>query len=137
MNSKRKVVKASEDLPAGALALPPCVPKSSSVLDTSTHPHRVPIVVIEKSAVADAKQETRKSVKGACEPKRTVYYVHPEYRMPEESKDKLDDAVASHVRAWEFKGDETLHPFWDVERLTEDGRRKTQRGAFNLTCEDK
>ena len=59
LNSKRKVVKASEDLPAGALALPPCVPKSSSVFDKSTHPHRVPIVVIEKSAVADGRPDTR------------------------------------------------------------------------------
>mgnify|MGYP001423694612 CR=1 FL=1 len=32
-------------------------------------------------------------------------YVHPEYRMPEESKEQLDDAVASGARAWEFKGD--------------------------------
>ena len=76
-------------------------------------------------------------MKGAYEPRRTVYDVHPEYRMPEESKEKLDDAVASHVRAWEFKGEETLHPFWAVERLTEDERRKAQKGAFNLTCEDK
>ena len=53
------------------------------------------------------------------------------------SNDKLDDAVASHVRAWEFKGDETLHPFWAVERLTEDERRKAQKGAFNITFEDK
>ena len=45
-----------------------------------------------------------------------AYYVHPEYRMPEESKEQLDDAVASHVRAWEFNGDETLHPFWAVGR---------------------
>ena len=30
-----------------------------------------------------------------------------------------------------------MHPFWAVERLTEDERRKAQRGAFNLTCEDK
>ena len=57
--------------------------------------------------------------------------------MPEESKEQVDDAVASHVRAWEFKGDETLHPFWAVERLTEDERRKAQKGPFNLTCEDK
>ena len=66
-----------------------------------------------------------------------AYYVHPEYRMPEESKEQLEDAVASGVRAWEFKGDETLHPFWAVERLAEDERRKAQKGAFNLTCEDK
>ena len=30
-----------------------------------------------------------------------------------------------------------MHPFWAVERLTEDERRKAQQGAFNLTCEDK
>ena len=59
LNSKRKVVKASEDLPVGTLALPPCVPKTSSVLDKSVHPHRVPIVVTEKSAVTDAKPGTR------------------------------------------------------------------------------
>ena len=52
--------------------------------------------------------------------------------MPEESKEKLDDEAESHARAWEFKGDETLHPFWAVERLTEDERRKAQKGAFNL-----
>ena len=63
--------------------------------------------------------------------------MHPEYRMPEESKEQLEAAVASGVRAWEFKGDETLHPFWAVERLTEDERRKAQKGAFNLKFEDK
>ena len=127
MNSKRKVAKASEDLPKGTLALPPCVPHTSRVYDRSTHPHRVPIVVTERPAVADGKPEVRLIGKGAFEPKRTVYYVHPEYRMPDESKDKLEDAVASHVRAWEFKGDETLHPFWAVKRLTEEERRRTQR----------
>ena len=62
--------------------------------------------------------------------------MHPEYKMPEEStvpeenkvpeesKEQVNDAVTSPVRAWEFKGDETLHPFWAVERLTEDERRK-------------
>ena len=64
LNSKRKAAKASEFLPTGALALPPCVPKSSSVLDKSTHPHRVPIQVIEKSAVADGKPDVRVGTKG-------------------------------------------------------------------------
>ena len=128
LTKNRKVVKSSEDLPAGTLALSPCVPKTSSVLDKSVHPHRVPIVVSEKPAVADGTPPgTRLSAKSPRETKRTVYYVHPEYKMPEESKDKLDDAVKSNVRAWEFTGDETLHPFWAVERLTEEGRKKAQR----------
>ena len=78
LNSKRKAAKASENLPIGALALPPCVPKSSSVLDKSTHPRRVPIQEIEKSAVADGKPDVRVGTKWKLEPKRNIYYVHPE-----------------------------------------------------------
>ena len=113
-HTKRKVVKASEDLPGGSLALPPCVPHTSRMYDKSWHPHRVPITVTERSAVADRKPDTRVRWKAACEPSQSLYYVHPEYMMPEESKDTIDDQAASHARAWEFKGDETLHPFWAV-----------------------
>ena len=137
LTKNRKVVKASEDLPEGTLALPPCVPHASCVHDKSTHPHRVPIVVIEKSAVADGRPDTRQRGKGAFEPRQSVYYVHPEFKMPEESKEQLEDAVASGARAWEFKGDEAMHPFWAVEFLTEEERRKAQKGAFNLKYEDK
>jgi len=63
LNKNRRVVTASEDLPTGTLALPPCVPHTSRVYDKSTHPHRVPIAVTEKSAVAEAKPGTRKSSK--------------------------------------------------------------------------
>ena len=44
LTKNRKVVKSSEDLPAGTLALPPCVPHTPRVCDKNTHPHRVPIV---------------------------------------------------------------------------------------------
>ena len=57
--------------------------------------------------------------------------------MPEESKDKINDGVASHVRPWNFKGDEAMHPFWAVERWTDDERRKAKKGAFNMILEDK
>ena len=137
LTKKSSVVKAPEDLPTGTLALPPCVPLTSRVYDKSTHPHRVPIAVTEKSAVADGRPDTRKTGKATYEPRRTVYYVHPEYKLPEESKDKLDDAVASDVCAWEWKGNESLHPFWAVERFTEEERRKAQKGAFSLKCENK
>ena len=137
LTKKSSVVKAPEDLPTGTLALPPCVPLTSRVYDKSTHPHRVPIAVTERSAVADGRPDTRKTGKVTYEPRRTVYYVHPEYKLPEESKEKLDDAVASDVCAWEWKGNESLHPFWAVERFTEEERRKAQKGAFSLKCENK
>ena len=127
MTSKRKVVKASEDLPVGALALPPCVPKSSGVFDQSTHPHRVRIIVTEKCAVAD----------GEVEPKRSVYFVHPEFKPPEESKEQLDESVPPHARAWEFQGVETMHPYWGVERITDAERKKLSKAPFNMGCEDK
>ena len=84
-------------------------------------------------------REARNTEKGkaSCEPKQSTYYVHPEYKMPEESKEQLEDAVAPGACAWEFKGDETMHPFWAVEFLTEEERRKAQKGAFNLKFEDK
>ncbi len=75
------------------------------VLDKSVHPHRVPIAVTEKTAMADGTPGTRICAKSTCEAKRTVYYVHPEFKMPEESKEQLEDAVESGARAWEFKGD--------------------------------
>ena len=56
--------------------------------------------------------------------------------MPEESNDKIDDGVASHVRAWDFKGDETMHPSWVVERLTDDERREAHNDAFNMKLID-
>ena len=136
LTTKRKFVRSSENLSKGTLALPPCVPHASRVYDKSTHPHRVAIAVTEKSAVAvEEPPETRKGTKMPCEPQEFVYYVHPEYKMPEESKEELDDSFASHVRAREFKGEETLHPYWAVERLTQDGRRTAQKGNFNLTFE--
>ena len=65
--------------------------------------------------------------------------MHPEDKRPEESKAKAEEGktVESHARAWEFSGEGTSHPFWVVERLTEEERRKAQKGAFHLKCEDK
>ena len=141
LGNKRKVVYATEDMPLGTLALPPCVPKTSNVYTTSTHPLRVPIVVSEKSAVADERPDT-KVTKGPVEPRQKTYYVHPEYKLPEDPEcrrpeeggdTELEDeaepkeGVASDVCVWEWKGDETLHPFWAVERLSEDELRRNKR----------
>ena len=89
-HTKRKVVRASEDLLAGSLALPPCVPQTSRVYDKSCHPHRVPVTVSERSAVVTAVADggelnARKTGKATCDPSAIVYYVQPEYTMPAES----------------------------------------------------
>ena len=58
--------------------------------------------------------------------------------MPDECQVVLEDwnQVEGHVRAWDFKGQDTLHLVWAVERLTGYERRKAHKGAFNLMCED-
>ena len=71
-HTKRNVVKSSEDLFGGRLALPPCVPHTSRMYDKSWHPHRVPITVTERSAVADRKPDTRVRGKAACEPSQSL-----------------------------------------------------------------
>ena len=73
-----------------------------------------------------------------------TYYVHPEYKLPADATP--DDAVASGVlpgtRAWEWKGDETLHPFWAVQRLTPDELSKRNfnqktNHEFNIALTEK
>ena len=137
VGSSRKVVTASEDLDPGALALPPCVPKTAKAYKNSVHPQRVAIVVTEKSAVAEA------TGKRKAAPQRFTYYVHPEYKLPEESKEEVADDASPEVVAWEWKGDETMHPFWAVARLSQEDLNKANtatpqsRRKFNVTLEEK
>ena len=95
-HTNRKVVRASEGLPAGSLALPPCVPHTSRVYDKSCHPHRVPVTVTERSAVVTAvadgwKRYTRKTGQATCDPSAIVYDVQPDYKLPEESNDNINE----------------------------------------------
>ena len=52
------------DLPNDTRALPPYVAHASRVYDKGPHPHRVPIVVAEESAVAGSKPERTKGPAG-------------------------------------------------------------------------
>ena len=148
LDKSRKVVTASEDLPPGTLSLPPCAPKMAKAYTASVHPHRVAIVVTDKSAVAD-KESVRKNA-DVAEPapvapalKQKTYYAHPEYKFPEESKEDLPDGVSPDVRVWKWKGDEVTHPFWAVPRLSVDELRKMNAAnpqkqvAFNVKLQEK
>lgn len=95
-------VKVTKDVGAEELWLPPCVPKSSKVFAQSSHPQRVPIVV--------ARQTTPLTVK--------TYYVVPEYKPPTDDTDASVEATHSGAKAWQFQGDETMHPFWAVPRVS-------------------
>ena len=69
-----------------------------------------------------------------------TYYVHPEYKVP---SDKTPDSAVAEglkpgVRVWQWSGDESLHPFWAIQRLSADELEKKNgtdiiRGRFNVT----
>ena len=108
-------VVATEDILAQQMNLPPCVPRSCKVHKDSTHPMRARMTV------------RMKSVEGGtvCRdaPEAHNYFVNPEWKLPVEGDEGL----------WEFQGEETLHPFWAVRRLSIQQQRKEKIQAVN--CE--
>ena len=70
--------------------------------DKSTHPHRVPVAVFEKAAVADANPETRKRMEGDLRTDADhilrASRIQNARREQGEREDAVEDAVASDVR---------------------------------------
>ena len=151
LETKQKTVVAVAELKPDTLQLPPCTPVACGrVNTTSSHPWRVAIGIsqlVERQGPTPAMRLSQKTsqedpaesaiVKHTC-------YVHPEYKLPADATP--DDAVASGLspgtRAWEWKGDETLHPFWAVQRLTPDELSKRNFNAktnheFNIALTEK
>ena len=145
VGASRRLVTASADLAPGSLVIPPCVPKTAKAYKNSVHPQRVAIVVTEKSAVAAPQPNVRATSKKAAVTASQLftYYVHPEYKLPEESKEEVADDASLEVVPWEWKGDETMHPFWAVARLSQEELNKANaatpqsRRKFNVTLEEK
>ena len=103
-SGKRAIAVA--DTEAGMLALPPCVPKAAKLSKDSQSHLRQAIVVTRMYTTP---------------PIATTYYVTPEWKMPKDTTEVDPDAGASlpdDMISWEFAGDETLHPFWAVLRLS-------------------
>ena len=135
--SKLVQVKVTEDVEALHLSLPPCIPKQSKVFEKSEHPYRVPIHVFRRtvpsSAVAGL-ESTPPEPTGY----RATFYLNPEWKGPADTTTEAQRADAAFVDPiWSWTGDETMHPFWAVRRLTagqlnsEPASRKG--GSFN--CE--
>ena len=61
-------------------------------------------------------------------PPQTVktYYVVPEYKPPKDDTDASVEATHSGAKAWQFQGDETMHPFWAVPRVSEHEAKKSR-----------
>ena len=48
--------------------------------------------------------------------------MHPEYKVPSDQtpESAVADGLAPGVRVWKWDGDESLHPFWAIQRLSAD-----------------
>lgn len=120
-------VRALKALKAGELELPPCVPKGCKAHATSIHPSRVAIRVTMREREEGAKPRDRIPTKSPPEataaPRARTYYLHPEYKMPEDvtaasgvKPPDPESGSAPSTRLWKWHGDETMHPFWAVQR---------------------
>ena len=151
VESKRRTARAREELEAGDLELPPCVPATQKIPPTSSHPHlRVPIIVSclrRKKLAEKSKPDPDDGIVWS-----RTFYVHPEYKMPtiatpEDAVATPEGAVASgaddSTREWTWSGGESLHPFWAIPRMTPDELRrhnatnKEEQRAFNLVQKEK
>ena len=69
--------------------------------------------------------------------------MHPEYKLPGVGKEDLPDDVSPDVRVWQWEGDEAMHPFWAVPRLSaEEVRRMNtanpeKKVDFNVELQEK
>jgi hypothetical protein len=123
-NCKRVIVTA-DILQGQQLQIVPCVPKSGKSYKCSEHPQRIPITVVRRVKQANAVTQplSSKSTDTAVavepvEEVENIYYVHPEWKTP---KGTIPDAKQRDCGAemeWDWAGDETMHPFWAVRRLT-------------------
>jgi len=131
------MVFATAKVEPNTIWLPPCVPKQSKVYDKSEHPHAIAIqqrVVVSTEASITAGDVTVK--------RERTWYVTPEFKKPKLRDERNaaacasttgdDAALASLARTdgvggdaavaddWEWgeNGEETMHPFWAVRRMT-------------------
>ena len=108
---------------AKAILLPPCVPKQSKVVKRCQHPLAVHVVVKVMKSPESGSESGSGSVL-----RQTEYSVMPELLCPEKAKQNAvagsQTAVAANQTAvaapeWVWRGQETMHPFWAVRRMTQ------------------
>ena len=131
-SNKSLTVKAGRDVEMEELELPPCVPAVGRIHTTSTHPHRAAITVTHRDDQRTGCWTVAK------------YYVHPEYKVPSDvtPETAVAEGVEPGTRIWQWRGDESLHPYWAVQRITTDdlkkkNARQTHAQTFNVALKEK
>ena len=98
--------------------LPLCVPRQSKVLDSSEHPHKAEL----KFSVFRPTEHVDVEVSDEATIRDGVYFLNPEFKAPTLKAVKDASAADSAAVADEWIcssiGDDTMHPFWAVRRMT-------------------
>lgn len=106
----RVAAVTTKDVAAYTILLPPCVPKQSKVFEHTEHPHAVMLTEkVMRPTEGQAKVGTEKILK------ETNMFVNPEWKVP-----KQQTAVAGVTPEWSWNdgGNDTMHPFWVVRRMS-------------------
>ena len=116
LDHNRTIVSAKHALDPGSVMLPPCIPRQSRVHEKTDHPHAVKIVQkTVRQTTGEVKSDSAKVLRSR------EFFLTPEFKAP--GRDTARTAVADEPDAgvswkWSAVGEETMHPFWAVRRMT-------------------
>ena len=124
----KKRVVCSADIPEGTLELPPCIPKSCKLHTTSIHEGRVQITIERKIKPSGNDSDRSRGSESVT----NTYYIQPEWKQPSDDRTDVQKKEAPTTNVWNWAGDETLHPFWAVRRMTEEEKEKASTPSVPL-----
>ena len=112
----RTIVCAKHDLGPDTVMLPPCIPRQSRVHEKTDHPHAVKVVQKTVRMTTDeVKSDEAKVLRSRA------FFLIPEFKAPVQDTARTavaDDSVTGVSWKWSPVGEETMHPFWAVRRMT-------------------
>ena len=113
MRNGKLFVKATKATEEATLWLPPCMPKSCKVVKESLSANRVRIsVAITKTTKDNVKDDADRVLR------KFQFYINPEWKSPKHEEQGQE---------WFWTGEESMHPFWSVRRLSAQELQKEQK----------
>jgi hypothetical protein len=114
---KRQCVVTTTKVPAGEIMLPPCIPKLMKVIETTDHPYAV---ILTQRVMTGSEEALKLGLSPLLRERR--FFLLPEFKFPKKKERVFADAECDIQMApewiWNQNGEDTMHPFWAVRRLT-------------------
>jgi hypothetical protein len=104
---KHPLVVTTAKVSAMEIMLPPCVPKQSKVIETTDHPYAVNLT---ERVIRGSEESLQLSQTPLL--RERIFWLLPEFKFPKQTD------VERVLWAWNEGGEDTMHPFWAVRRMT-------------------